>query len=162
MYAEGTTLLFYATATITANDQQPVCAKGEKICKNGIFVSTATGANDLRHLTCRRIDPTDTTTALCAFEGDAYLPGEVVYRYASATATLDQDCKQTVSVCNGNGTWWTGVSGYNAGNCTFVRDFSAAYLKTNEKTILDSGTKLPTPESLSCVIGSGNSCVTPR
>jgi hypothetical protein len=131
-YPDGTKLTFYATAQITADNPQPACQKTEKTCANGSFIKTGTGEDTFHHLSCRRIDPTDTSTAYCTYNEDTYLPGEIVYRYARGNATLDQDCKQVLTVCNGHGQRWSAFTGYTASNCNFVRTFSASYLEKNK------------------------------
>lgn len=124
-------------------------------------MGTGNGDTNYNHLTCRRIDPTDTTTAYCAYDSDMYLPGEVVYRYAHSNVALDQECKQVLSVCNGQGKRWSAFSGYSATSCNFVRTFSKAYLEKNKLSIIDDATQLPKPETVSCLAATGKSCVTP-
>lgn len=161
-YPDGTKLTFYATAKITAENPQPACDKVEKTCTSGQFVSKGTGADTYHHLSCRRIDPSDTSTAYCSYNNDTYLPGEVVYKYAKSAVSLDQECKQVVAVCNGHGQRWTATTGYAAMNCSFARVFSPSYLEKNKGSIIDNETKLPKPETVACMSNSWNSCATPR
>lgn len=162
VYPEWAKLTFFATAQITANEPQPSCEKIEKTCSNGFFMGTGNGDTNYNHLTCRRIDPTDTSSAYCAHDNDMYLPGEIVYTYAHSNVTLDQDCKQALSICNGQGQRWSAFSGYNASSCSFVRTFSPSYLEKNKSILLNEETKLPKPESVACLADTGKSCTTPR
>jgi len=82
--------------------------------------------------------------------------------YHSASANLDTNCQQSLTICNGNGKWSNTQSDKRSISCNFLQNFSQNYIQTHQAQVIDPQSKNMNPTLLSVSSKQGESCTTPR
>lgn len=156
-------LTFYKAVLISDGTSDKTCASMEKVCENGTFTNTKDMNNEFVHRSCQTIDTTKTGMVTCDYEGQAYLPGEVVIKYNQQEAPQGSTCRAALTLCTEQGTRYSHFSGSLAASCTFSRAFEKDFLENNIRVLIEESTWLPKAQALGFAQETqGDSCTTPR
>lgn len=134
------------------------CQSLTKTCLDGELTAPNETHLDYTLTSCPRptIYPPALQDITCNLDGNEYPVGSQLITYRSPRATVDQDCQQVLTSCNGNGERVSLEGQKVSQDCTYLQTVSQSFLDQHNSLVdpttnsIDVATLSPGPQGSSC------------